>query len=65
MKDKKKKVKKIAQQIVSLENKCHQTNNIDERNKYMIQIQKLIENLSLTELLQIDEYIVENSLLTK
>lgn len=63
MKDKKKKVKKIAQKIVELENKCQlDKTNI---NKYLTQMQQLTEHLSLEELLAVDEYILENKLLTK
>ena len=58
-----KKIKKVAKQIVELEKKCiNDKNNI---NKYLKKMQQLTENLSLEELLAIDEYILENKLLTK
>jgi hypothetical protein len=62
-KEKKKKIKSIAQQISQLENKCR----IDSVNqlKYMAEMQQLIENLSLEELLEIDEYIIESKCLKK
>ncbi len=61
MKDTKEKIKEIALQIVELEKKCQSEKN--NRKNYMTQIQQLIENLSLEELLEIDEYIVNHDLL--
>lgn len=63
MKDIKKTYKKIAQQIVELEKKCK--DDAENQNKYMAQMQQLIEGLSLEELLQLDEYIVSRKLLKK
>jgi len=60
MKDK---IKQIAQQIVELEKKAQQ--NPNDSGKYMSQMQQLVGNLSVTELLQIDEYIQENEMLNK
>ena len=65
MKDKKKKIKKIAQQIVELEKLCNNTLDKPKRIEYMTQIERLTENLSLLELLQIDEYILENNMLKR
>lgn len=63
MKDKNKKVEKVAKQIVELEKKCQSDKaNIDE---YIKQMQQLTEHLSLDELLKIDEYILENAMLIK
>lgn len=62
MKDKER-IKKIARQLVDLEKKCQVDK--DNLNIYLRKMEKLTENLSLVELLQIDEYIVEKNLLTK
>ena len=63
MKDKNKKVKRIAQQIVELEKKCQI--DTDNREKYMLKIEQLTGNLSLEELFAIDEYILNNNLLKR
>ena len=63
MKDKNKKVKRIAQQIVELEKKCQI--DINNREKYILKIEQLTGNLSLEELLAIDEYILSNNLLKR
>ena len=63
MKDKNKKVKRIAQQIVELEKKCQ--TDINNREKYILKIEQLTGNLSLEELLAIDEYILSNNLLKR
>ena len=66
MKDKKRKIKEIAHKIVELE-KLLYNGNIDfaKRKEYTTQMERLTENLSLGELLEIDEYILENQLLKK
>lgn len=56
-------IKQIAQQIVELEKKAQK--DFKNRDKCLMQMQQLIKDLSLTELLQIDEYIQENKLLNK
>ena len=63
MKDEKKKnIKKLAQQIVRLEKECQSGNNISEN---MNKIEQLIQGLSLEDMLAIDDYILEKKLLTK
>lgn len=63
MKDKEKEIKQIAQKIIDLEHKCQE--DIENRQTYLNQMIKITEDLSLEELLEIDEYIMENNLLTK
>ena len=63
MKDEKKKnIKKLAQQIARLEKECQSGNNISEN---MNKIEQLIHGLSLEDMLAIDDYILEKKLLTK
>ena len=63
MKDEKKKnIKKLAQQIVRLEKECQSGNNISEN---MNKIEQLIQGLSLEDMLAIDDYILEKKFLTK
>jgi len=54
MKDKEK--EKIAQEIIELELKCQEDK--DNLNIYLQKMTELTENLSLEELLEIDEYII-------
>lgn len=54
MKDKEK--EKIAQEIIELELKCQEDK--DNLNIYLQKMTELTENLSLEELLEIDEYIM-------
>lgn len=60
MKDEEK-IKEIAQQIFNLETQYRTTQNTDIEQE----IEKLTENLSLEELLEVDEYIFKNYLLRK
>jgi len=53
------KIKEVATQIVLLEKECQQGN----LNK-MPELEHLISNLSLEEMLAIDEYIYQQNLLT-
>jgi hypothetical protein len=54
MKDKEK--EKIAQEIIELELKCQEDK--DNLNIYLQKMTELTKNLSLEELLEIDEYIM-------
>ncbi len=66
MKDKKRKIKEIAHKIVELEKLLYSGNtDFVKRKEYITQMERLTENLSLGELLEIDEYILENQLLKK
>ena len=56
MKDKEK--EKIAQEIIKLELKCQEDK--DNLNIYLQKMTELTENLSLEELLEIDEYIMSS-----
>ena len=56
MKDKEK--EKIAQEIIELELKCQEDK--DNLNIYLQKMTELTENLSLEELLEIDEYIMSS-----
>ena len=51
-----KNLKEIAEQIVLLEQECQQGINISEN---LIKMEKVMENLSLEELLLIDEKILD------
>lgn len=63
MKDEKKKdIKKLAQEIVCLEKECQSKNNVSES---LYKLEQIIQTLSLEEMLAIDEYILEKKLLTK
>lgn len=57
----KERLKKIAHQLVELEKKAQ--NNKDFN--YEFAMTKLISNISLADLLEIDEYIQKEKLLTK
>jgi len=54
------KIKEVATKIVLLEQECQQGNS----NK-MQELEKIVSNLSLEEMLAIDEYIYQKKLLTK
>lgn len=60
MKDEEK-IKEIAKQIFELETKYRNTQDTDIEKE----IEKMTENLSLEELLEVDEYIFKNYLLRK
>lgn len=63
MKDEKKKnIEIVAKEIARLEKKCQSKHDI---SKSMAKIEQLAKNLSLEDLLEIDEYILEHKLLTK
>lgn len=63
MKDEKEKIKEIALRIVELEKKCR--TDAENVSSYMSEMMQLTDHLSLEELLQVDEYILENKILTK
>lgn len=54
------KIKEVATKIVLLEQECQQGNS----NKIQ-ELEKIVSNLSLEEMLTIDEYIYQKKLLTK
>lgn len=54
------KIKEVATKIVLLEQECQQGNS----NKVQ-ELEKIVSNLSLEEMLAIDEYIYQKKLLTK
>ena len=54
------KIKEVATKIVLLEQECQQGNS----NKIQ-ELEKIVSNLSLEEMLAIDEYIYQKKLLTK
>lgn len=54
------KIKVVATKIVLLEQECQQGNS----NKIQ-ELEKIVSNLSLEEMLAIDEYIYQKKLLTK
>jgi len=60
MKDK---IKDIAERIVALELKCQ--NDSSNAGQYITKMQQIINNLSAEELIMIDEYIMDEGLLTK
>ena len=63
MKDEKKKnIKRLAQQIARLEKECQSGNNISEN---MNKIEQLIQGLSLEDMLAIDDYILEKKTFDK
>lgn len=57
-----KRLEKIAKQIIELEKKCQKEGPLP---KYLIEMEKVTEGLSLEDLLFIDEYILENNNLKK
>lgn len=54
------KIKEVATKIVLLEQECQQGNS----NKIQ-ELEKIVSNLSLEEMLAIDEYIYQKKILTK
>lgn len=63
MKDEKKKnIKMIAEEIARLEKSYQSKNNISES---LNKLEQIIQTLSLEEMLEIDEYILKEKLLTK
>ena len=63
MKDEKKKnIKIIAEEIARLEKSYQSKNNISES---LNKLEQIIQTLSLEEMLEIDEYILKEKLLTK
>jgi len=54
------KIKEVATKIVLLEQECQQGNS----NKIQ-ELERIVSNLSLEEMLAIDEYIYQKKLLTK
>ena len=54
------KIKEVATRIILLEQECQQGNS----NKIQ-ELEKIVSNLSLEEMLAIDEYIYQKKLLTK
>lgn len=62
MKDERKKIKELAEKIVELEKQCQSKNNV---SKALEEIEQLTKDLSLEDMLKIDEYIIEKKLLTK
>lgn len=54
------KIKEVATKIILLEQECQQGNS----NKIQ-ELEKIVSNLSLEEMLAIDEYIYQKKLLTK
>ena len=62
MKEKGKNIKKLAQEIARLEKECQLGNNISDN---LEKLEQLTSNLSLHEMLEIDNYILEKKLLTK
>lgn len=62
MKDERKKIIELANEIARLEKECQLKNNI---SKNMKKLEQLTSNLSLQEMLEIDNYILEQKLLTK
>ena len=54
------KIKEVATKIVLLEQECQQGNS----NKIQ-ELEKIVSNLSLEEMLAIDEYIYQKKVLTK
>jgi HPt (histidine-containing phosphotransfer) domain-containing protein len=59
---KKENIKKLANEIARLEKECQSGNNVSDA---MRKIEQLTQGLSIEEMLAIDEYILEEKLLTK
>lgn len=59
---KKENIKKLAHEIARLEKECQSGHNISET---MSKIEQLTMGLSIEEMLEIDEYILTEKLLTK
>ena len=64
MKDKRK-IKKVAKEIVKLEKQCMLNQHSAKINNYMQKMYELTENLSLEELLAVDEYISKKKMLKR
>ena len=62
MKDKKKRIKRLAEKIVQLEKQAREGKNEQE---VMSKIQNITDSLSIEDMLEIDEYIFTKKLLTK
>lgn len=62
MKDEKKRIKRLAEEIVQLEKQAHEGKNEQE---VMSKIQNITDSLSIEDMLEIDEYIFTKKLLTK
>lgn len=62
MKRKEKELKKVASELAILEKKCQDGIDVQEN---MLKMARMIEKFSLEELLMLDEYILQNNLLTK
>lgn len=63
MKDEKKKnIKMVAEEIARLEKSYQSKNNVSEN---LNKLEQIIQTLSLEEMLEIDEYILKEKLLTK
>ena len=59
---KKENIKKLANEIARLEKECQSGNNISDA---MRKIEQITYGLSIEEMLEIDEYILTEKLLTK
>jgi hypothetical protein len=62
---KKKQIKKIAEQIVQLEKNLQDKNNSVTLGEIEKEMTSLVMDLSMEDLLEIDEYIMSKNLLTK
>ena len=64
---KEKDIQLIAEKIIEIENKAkEEKGTLDKTNSsYIAEIEKLIRNLSMTDLFRIDDYIMSRKLLTK
>ena len=64
---KEKDIQLIAKKIIEIENKTkEEKGTLDKTNSsYIAEIEKLIRNLSMTDLFRIDDYIMSRKLLTK
>lgn len=60
--DNKKDIKELAEKIIYLEQKCQFETDISE---YLDELERLSKTLSLEEMLLIDNYIIQNNLLTR
>lgn len=64
---KEKDIQLIAEKIIEIENKTkEEKGTLDKTNSsYIAEIEKLIRNLSMSDLFRIDDYIMSRKLLTK
>lgn len=60
--NKKEKLKEVAKTIAELEKECQMGKNVQ---KNMSKMDELITQFDITDLLLLDEFILENNLLTK